>query len=351
MTNLVYLIPVALFLGGLALVGFLWALRSGQYEDLDGAGARILLDPPLEPSCMIQRKARGARRVHDAFHGQQTRKEVHRDHQDASCGHRSDPLERRPEALRRPCIGIGAHLSVLVVALAAPPPPGEFSMITPEAWLAQRQSDIEELEGRVAAITAWLAECGVSGDVASNYPELGRADEVIGAGAVSPTSPSWVGDAVALDPARQDDRRSAVLVGASSSRRPQKRGRDVDPEAGHGRLGSPRCDLPRRARGPRPAEGRRRRAPGAGRPERTRDNARRQAGCQCGRLALAARREGHGGPSAEQRPRCRRNAFQTRDRLRRRNNRHGRLRPSSAVSPFDAGKPLGASLIGPLMDR
>jgi cbb3-type cytochrome oxidase maturation protein len=44
MTNLVYLIPVALFLGGLALVAFLWALRSGQYEDLDGAGERILLD-------------------------------------------------------------------------------------------------------------------------------------------------------------------------------------------------------------------------------------------------------------------------------------------------------------------
>jgi cbb3-type cytochrome oxidase maturation protein len=44
MTNLVILIPVALFLGGAALVGFLWALRSGQYEDLDGAGERVLLD-------------------------------------------------------------------------------------------------------------------------------------------------------------------------------------------------------------------------------------------------------------------------------------------------------------------
>lgn len=61
MTNLVYLIPVALFLGGLALVGFLWALRSGQYEDLDGAGARILLDPPLEPSCSDP--AQGERRA------------------------------------------------------------------------------------------------------------------------------------------------------------------------------------------------------------------------------------------------------------------------------------------------
>jgi cbb3-type cytochrome oxidase maturation protein len=44
MSTLLYLIPVALFLGSLALVAFLWALRSGQYEDLDGAGARILLD-------------------------------------------------------------------------------------------------------------------------------------------------------------------------------------------------------------------------------------------------------------------------------------------------------------------
>lgn len=44
MTILIYLIPVALFLGGLALAGFLWALRSGQYEDLDGAATRILFD-------------------------------------------------------------------------------------------------------------------------------------------------------------------------------------------------------------------------------------------------------------------------------------------------------------------
>ena len=44
MTNLVYLIPVALFLGGLGLAAFIWALRSGQYEDLDGAAERILID-------------------------------------------------------------------------------------------------------------------------------------------------------------------------------------------------------------------------------------------------------------------------------------------------------------------
>ena len=44
MTILIFLIPVALFLGGLGLAAFLWALRSGQYEDLDGAASRILFD-------------------------------------------------------------------------------------------------------------------------------------------------------------------------------------------------------------------------------------------------------------------------------------------------------------------
>lgn len=44
MTGLMLLIPVALFLGLLGLVAFLWALRSGQFEDLDGAARRILID-------------------------------------------------------------------------------------------------------------------------------------------------------------------------------------------------------------------------------------------------------------------------------------------------------------------
>ena len=44
MNMLAYLIPVALFLGLLGLVAFLWSLKSGQYEDLDGAAHRILFD-------------------------------------------------------------------------------------------------------------------------------------------------------------------------------------------------------------------------------------------------------------------------------------------------------------------
>ena len=44
MSGLLYLIPIALFLGLLGLCAFLWALRSGQFDDLDGAAERILFD-------------------------------------------------------------------------------------------------------------------------------------------------------------------------------------------------------------------------------------------------------------------------------------------------------------------
>jgi cbb3-type cytochrome oxidase maturation protein len=48
-SNLVLLIPIALGLGLLGLMAFLWTLRSGQYDDLDGAAERILFDEDDEP--------------------------------------------------------------------------------------------------------------------------------------------------------------------------------------------------------------------------------------------------------------------------------------------------------------
>lgn len=47
MISLAWLIPCALVLGGLGLAAFLWALRSGQLDDLEGAGWRALEDRPL----------------------------------------------------------------------------------------------------------------------------------------------------------------------------------------------------------------------------------------------------------------------------------------------------------------
>ena len=44
MNVLLILIPVSVFLGALGLSAFLWTIRSGQYEDSDGASARMLLD-------------------------------------------------------------------------------------------------------------------------------------------------------------------------------------------------------------------------------------------------------------------------------------------------------------------
>ncbi len=44
MTALVFLMPIALTMGLLGLGAFIWSLKSGQYEDLDGAAERILLD-------------------------------------------------------------------------------------------------------------------------------------------------------------------------------------------------------------------------------------------------------------------------------------------------------------------
>ncbi|WPZ36402.1 cbb3-type cytochrome oxidase assembly protein CcoS [Thalassobaculum sp. OXR-137] len=49
MTILSILIPAALALGLIGLVAFLWALRSGQFEDLDGAAERILMPEDDKP--------------------------------------------------------------------------------------------------------------------------------------------------------------------------------------------------------------------------------------------------------------------------------------------------------------
>ena len=44
MNVLIYLVPAALALGLTGLAAFLWSLRSGQYDDIEGAALRILGD-------------------------------------------------------------------------------------------------------------------------------------------------------------------------------------------------------------------------------------------------------------------------------------------------------------------
>jgi cbb3-type cytochrome oxidase maturation protein len=53
MNVLIYLVPLALFLGLLGLVGFMWALSRGQFEDLEGAGWRAISDDDLRDEASL----------------------------------------------------------------------------------------------------------------------------------------------------------------------------------------------------------------------------------------------------------------------------------------------------------
>jgi len=47
MNILLYLVPMALFLGLSGLGAFMWSLKSGQYDDMEGAALRVLSDDDL----------------------------------------------------------------------------------------------------------------------------------------------------------------------------------------------------------------------------------------------------------------------------------------------------------------
>jgi len=48
---LLILIPAALILGGIGLAAFIWSIRTGQFDDLDGAARRILIDDDTADTC------------------------------------------------------------------------------------------------------------------------------------------------------------------------------------------------------------------------------------------------------------------------------------------------------------
>lgn len=54
MSVLLFLIPLALLIGTVWLLAFVWSVKSGQFEDLEGAANRILLDdePQKEASAV-----------------------------------------------------------------------------------------------------------------------------------------------------------------------------------------------------------------------------------------------------------------------------------------------------------
>jgi cbb3-type cytochrome oxidase maturation protein len=49
MEVLIYLVPTALLLGLSGLAAFLWSLKNGQYDDVEGAALRVLRDDDITP--------------------------------------------------------------------------------------------------------------------------------------------------------------------------------------------------------------------------------------------------------------------------------------------------------------
>lgn len=78
------------------------------------------------------------------------------------------------------CEQVEAHLSVFVISLAAPPPIGEYAAVVSDGWMQERQADQRHLHARTEEISAFVAANPVSGDVVSDYAEVGWADEMIG---------------------------------------------------------------------------------------------------------------------------------------------------------------------------
>ena len=115
MSYLVWLVPIALGMGVVGLMAFLWSMRSGQYEDLDGAAERVLLadaaDAPLHqagrngdeakkvprttgtregPAAFVQRAERKEQTMTEAA-GQVVRLGGSAGSRFRSCGHHSQP--------------------------------------------------------------------------------------------------------------------------------------------------------------------------------------------------------------------------------------------------------------------
>ncbi|MBK9586175.1 MAG: cbb3-type cytochrome oxidase assembly protein CcoS [Alphaproteobacteria bacterium] len=57
MSVLMYLIPIALLLGLIWLGAFIWSIKSGQYDDLEGAAIRILMEDDGGPQKMPEKNS------------------------------------------------------------------------------------------------------------------------------------------------------------------------------------------------------------------------------------------------------------------------------------------------------
>jgi hypothetical protein len=74
------------------------------------------------------------------------------------------------ETTARLCAAVDAHLTVLVVQMAPPPPIGEFAAMTSDVWLEERREDAKRLAARREELTAFTTSLAAATQVVTQYP-------------------------------------------------------------------------------------------------------------------------------------------------------------------------------------
>jgi nucleotide-binding universal stress UspA family protein len=77
------------------------------------------------------------------------------------------------------CREIDAHLSVIVVLLAPPPPMGDAGIIA-TVWLEQSQAEQERLDAYVVKVNGLLSQTGISYSVESKFAAIASAGDELG---------------------------------------------------------------------------------------------------------------------------------------------------------------------------
>lgn len=78
------------------------------------------------------------------------------------------------------CAGIDAHLSLLVMGLAAPPPIMEYAATASDPWMKERRDDSARLDRRVEEIVAAVSKAAISFEIDHAYVDLTWVHDVIG---------------------------------------------------------------------------------------------------------------------------------------------------------------------------
>jgi nucleotide-binding universal stress UspA family protein len=82
------------------------------------------------------------------------------------------------------CEASQAHLTLFVVALAAPPPIGDYAVYVSDSWYEEREEDTANLKKRTEAVKEAVSRSGISAEVNSAYVEMAYLNNAVGERAI-----------------------------------------------------------------------------------------------------------------------------------------------------------------------